>query len=294
MRKIFPLILAGLLLITFSTFISGCKSEVKTTAGVNGKKIAAVSIIPEKTFVEAVCGNLVEVVTMIPPGSSPHNYEPTPREIQKFSQATVYFAIGVPTEETNILPSAAEIKDLKIVRLDEEVEKVYAARYEGSEGRDPHIWLSPKRVKIMVECIAREMVDIDPANQVTYEKNAAIYLQELDKLDLKIKAALENKPNKKIIVFHPSFGYLADDYGIHMYALEEEGKEATFQRMFELVNLARQENIKAIFYQAEVSGRQAQSFAEEIGGKTVLLDPLAPNYIENLEKMAALMAEVMN
>ena len=100
--------------------------------------------------------------------------------------------------------------------------------------------------------------------------------------------------NRKFIVFHPAFGYLADDYHMTMYALEEEGKESTPQHLKEMIDLAKKENIKAIFYQAEISSQQAQSFAEEIGGNTIQLAPLAPNYIENLRNLVTLMAEVMS
>lgn len=294
LKRVILLIFIGLLLIPLVfIFISGCNNEVKTTADIKERIVVAVSIIPQKAFVEAVCGDLVDVVAMIPPGNSPHNYEPTPREIQKFNQASIYFAIGVPTEEGNIIPNAKEIKSLKIVKLHEDVAKIYPEIKDGSEGRDPHIWLSPKRVKIMVESIAHEMSELDPENKIIYEENAKAYIEKLSNLDLKIKVVLENVENRKIIVFHPAFGYLAEDYGIQMYALEEEGKEATIQHMFDMIDLAKKENIKVIFYQAEDAGRQAQSFAEEIGGKTILLDPLAVDYLGNLSDMVATMAEVM-
>ena len=112
-------------------------------------------------------------------------------------------------------------------------------------------------------------------------------------MDKQIKNALEGVKDRKFIVFHPAFGYLADDYDLQMYALEENGKEATPQRLQEMVDLAKEENIKAVFYQAEISSKQAESFAEEIGGKTVQLAPLAPDYIENLKNMVTLISEVM-
>ena len=160
-------------------------------------------------------------------------------------------------------------------------------------GRDPHIWLSPKRVKVMVEAIAREMSALDPDNKESYEQNAADYLVELDEVDQEIEAALEGVESKKFIVYHPAFGYIAEDYGLTMHALEEDGKEATAQHLQEMVDLAKDENIKVIFYQEEMDSSQAQAFAEEIGGKTIQLSPLSPDYITNLKKMAATMAEAM-
>jgi zinc transport system substrate-binding protein len=78
-----------------------------------------------------------------------------------------------------------------------------------------------------------------------------------------------------------------------MYALEEDGKEATAQHLQEMIDLAKAENIKVIFYQDEIDSSQSEAFAEEIGGKTVQLAPLAANYIENLKSMADTMAEAM-
>lgn len=285
-------ITAILLIALVTTLMASCEDK-KITPGSESKILVAVSIVPQKTFVEAVCGELAEVVVMVPPGSSPANYEPAPKEVEQFSKSELYFAIGVPTEEANIMPKAMEAKGMKTIKLQDEVVKIYPDREFSKGKRDPHIWLSPKRAKVMIQTIAREMEQYDPKNKDTYEKNAENYIKELDTLDMQILKSLEGVKDKKFIVFHPAFGYIADDYNLSMYALEQDGKEATPQRMKEMIDLAKSENIKAIFYQAEISSKQAQSFAEEIGGKTVQLAPLSPNYIQNLKSMAELMAEVM-
>lgn len=275
---------------------AGCtnkQANINAGTEIKEKPIVAVSIVPEETFVKAVCGGMADVVVLIPPGSSPENYEPTPKEMEQFSKAKVYFTIGVPTEEANILPKAEEMKELSIINLQDDVSKEYPDLELAPGERDPHIWLSPKRVKVMVESIAREMGEIDPENKGQYDENAQEYIKQLEDLDKEIQNALEGVENRKLIVFHPAFGYLADDYGLEMYALEEEGKEATPQKLQEMIDLAKKENIKAIFYQAEISNGQAEAFAEEIGGKTVQLEPLASNYIENLKNMTELISEVM-
>ena len=283
----------GVTLVLGLLFVTGCSGNGKTevtSEETNEKPIVAVTIVPEQTFAEAVCGNLAEVVTMVPPGNSPENYEPTPEKMEKFSKASLYFSIGVPTEKANILPN---VGDVKVVSLQDEVASVYPDRMFESGERDPHIWLSPKRVKVMVEAIAREMGELDEVNKDTYTKNAEAYIEQLDELNKQILSSLEGVQSKKLIVYHPAFGYLADDYGLKMYALEEEGKEATAQHLQEMIDLAKEENIKAIFYQEEIDSSQSKAFAEEIGGKTIQLAPLAADYIENLKRMAETMAEVM-
>ena len=196
----------------------------------------------------------------------------------------------MPTEEANILPNAG---DVPVIALNEEAAAVYEDRTFESGSRDPHIWLSPKRVMVMVDAIAREMAELDPTNAEAYNKNAEAYIAQLEALDTEITESLADVENRTFIVFHPAFGYFADDYGLTMYSLELEGKEATAEHFQELVDFAEEETIKVIFYQAEIDSSQSEAFAEEIGGKTMQLSPLAANYIENLESMANLMAEVM-
>ena len=255
------------------------------------KNIIAVSIPPEETFVKKVAGDKFDVITMIPSGASAESYEPTGRQIADFENALIYFTIGVPSEEKGILPTASP--DTKIVPLHTHSERFYSAvTIEGE--RDLHIWLSPKRVAVMVKKISEELSLIDPENKEFYSKNADDYCDELTRLDMEIAETLRGVKNRKFIVFHPAFGYFAEDYSLQMYALEEHGKEADAKRMAELSDLAKKEAIKVIFYQAETSGRQASAFAEEIGGKALCLQPLAPNYTENLKIMAKAIKEAIN
>jgi len=269
----------------------GC---TQSTDRSSDKRIVAVSIVPQETFVKEVAKDLVDVITLIPPGNSPETYSPTPKELQKFSQASIYFTIGVPAEQANILPATRDLSpNTKIVDLASIVSREYPDREFAPGERDPHIWLSPKRAKVMIDTIQKELSDLDPENSDTYQKNAENYKARLDELDLSIKEKLKDLPNKSFIVYHPAFGYFADDYGLEMISLEEEGKEATPQRFQEVVEITKSKGIKVIFHQAEVDSRQAKAFAEEIGGRAEKIAPLAPDYIENLEKMADILADTL-
>lgn len=285
-KKISFILAFAIALLASNTWTSLAASVKKPTIGV--------SIVPQATFVKAVTGDLAEVVTMIPPGNSPGNYAPAPQEILKLSQANLYFTIGVPTEQANILPKAKELNQtMKVVNLPAEVEKVHAPRYFAPGKRDPHLWLSPKRAKVMVQVIAKELAAIDPQHQSVYARNAQAYLDQLDKLDQTIKKTLSGIVKKTFIVYHPAFGYFADDYGLTMLALEESGKEASAKNFQELVDIAKRENIKVVFYQKEFDSKQARALAAEIGGRVEEFAPLAPDYIENLEKMAELLAAIL-
>lgn len=276
-------------------FLTGCAQKPAETTPASapaepGKKTVAVTIVPEQTFVKAVCGDLLNVVVMVPPGSSPESYEPTPQEMKNFSDSALYFTVGVPVEKANILPKAGSVK---VVSLQDAVAAEYKDRtFDGTE-RDPHIWLSPKRAKVMVKTIAKSLCELDPANAAAYNKNADAYVKQLDTLDSEIKTSLANVKNRKFIIFHPAFGYFAEDYGLEMYALEEEGKEATVRHLQDMIDFAKREGIKVVFYQEEIDSSQSKSFAEEIKGKMMQLSPLAADYIDNLRAMTKLMAEVM-
>src|SRR5690554_1206567 len=93
--------------------IASCSESTDTSSD---RIVVAVSIVPQETFVKQIAGDLIDVVTMIPPGSNPENFAPSPQQLQDFSKASIYFSIGVPAEDANILPKAMDInKNIKIV-----------------------------------------------------------------------------------------------------------------------------------------------------------------------------------
>lgn len=277
-------------------FIGGCsKKDAAKDSSKDSKPIVAVSIVPEATFVKEVAGDLVDVVTLIPPSQSVESYTPTPKDMEQFSNADLYFTIGVPSEENAILPKVKDFnKDVKIVPLQEKVAKIYKDLEFAPGSRDPHIWLSPKRVTVMIDSIQAELSQLMPEHTEEFKNNADAYKDKLDKLDTEITQTTNKMANKNIIVYHPAFNYYADDYGLTMHPLEEEGKEATPQDLQKLIDLAKQENIKVIFYQAEVDSKQAKSFAESINGVTEMVEPLSGDYINNLKKMTDTFTKVEN
>ncbi len=274
LRKSVDVLLA--LLTTLACFAMPASAE-------DAKLSIAVSIVSQRAFVQAVAGDLADVVVMVPAGSSPGNYEPTPMEMETFSQASVYFTIGVPTESANILPQA---EDMTVVDLAAIVAEQYPERTFSSGSRDPHIWLSPKRVMVMVDTIAQTLEALDPDHADVYAANAADYLASLTELDAYMTNAFNTMTKKEFVVFHPAYSYLADDYGLTMIALQKDGNEATAQELAEVIDLAKADGITTIFSQAEIDSKQPDAFAEEIGGTKVMLAPLGEDYIPNMLSMA--------
>lgn len=249
------------------------------------KPLISVSIIPEQTFVKKIVGDKMDVLTLVGKGASPEDYELTPKERAAFESSDIYFSIGVTTESLTIIPFVNE--KTKVVSLSDEVEKIYPALQIGTS-RDPHIWMSPKRVIVMIKTIAEEISKLDEANRKYYEANALSYIEQLSSLDSYISSYLSDLDIREFIVYHPAFGYFADDYNLKCIVIEEEGKEATARSLANLVSDAKDKNIKNIFYQAEIAEAQSATIANELGGKSIQLNPLAANYIENLKETAQL------
>ncbi|MBK5201893.1 MAG: zinc ABC transporter substrate-binding protein [Spirochaetaceae bacterium] len=280
MKKLSLLVLT--LLITLSVVSANGTKEISS------KKLIAVSIMPQLTFAQAIVEDKMDVEALIGVGSSPENSELTSKQRSKFEKASIYFAIGVPTEELTILPFVN--KNTKIIYLNNLVSKEYPELTIGS-GRDPHIWLSPKRAIVMVNEMANEISKLDENNRDFYMTNAKAYIDKLTQLDRDIKTELSSLTNREFIVYHPAFGYFSSDYNLKMDVIEAEGKEATAKSLVALITKAKSKGIKNVFYQAEISGSQSTVFAKELGGIAIQLNPLSPDYINNLKTTAKLIKE---
>lgn len=296
MKKLLLLVISALLFVSMCACQATDTQKETGTAQENDETVSvltvAVGIVPEATFVEAVAGDLVDVVTLVPPGYSPANYQPTTTEMQALSNAEIYFTLQMPTEQANILPKVNDFnKDIKIVDLREAVFGVYpllntdGEEIETTEDEsvDPHVWLSPKRAIVMVQTIADELSAIDGDNKETYQANAASYIAELEALDSGIQETVSSLGNKSFLIYHAAYGYFANDYGLKMVAIEIEGKQATATELQEVIDYALENSIKTVFYQEEFDDSQAETVAEEIGGTVQKVAPLSADYIQGLK-----------
>lgn len=241
-----------------------------------------VSVPPQKYFVERVGGNRVRVSVLIPPGADPHTFEPRPASMVELSQARAWFTIGVPFED-NLLPRVAPMNpELEIVRTEKGIVRTESAH----GGADPHIWLSPRLVKSQAENILAGLIKADPVGERIYRSNARRFQAELDALDREFKTLFAPAREKSFLVFHPSWGYLAADYGLRQIAIEVEGKEPKGAELSRIIDLAKEKRIRVIFVEPQFSSRSAGTIAESIGAKVVTADPLAANWADNLRKAA--------
>jgi zinc transport system substrate-binding protein len=234
-----------------------------------------VTILPQAEFVKSVGGEKVTVTVMVPPGQEPHTYAPTLNQLVAVKQAKLYAKVGSGVEfELSHMGSIVEVnKNMLVVDCSKGVELI---------GADPHIWLSPRNAEIMVENICDGLIQIDPQNREYYIQNENEYLAKLEKLDTDISGNLTGITNRWFIVFHPAWTYFAADYNLTQVAIEIEGKTPSPKDIADVVQEAKEHNIKVIFASPEFDVKSAQTIAEAIDGTVVRIDPLARDYIDNM------------
>lgn len=259
-----------------------------------GEKINVfVSIAPQRDFVEQVGGDRVAVHVMVGPGQSPELFEPTPRQMARLAGAELYFSIGMPFEASWLPAVRRNNPDLKIVPCCADLAKLAGDGHGGHEhaghghggddsGMDPHVWTDPNNVIAIAGQIAEALAAHDAAHARDYRRAERAFSEKLRALDSLITARTATLKNRVLIVAHPSWGYFAERYGLSQRSIEQDGKEIQGRSLAELIEFARQRNIRAVFTQPQFNDRAARAIAAEIGATVYELDPLADGYIENM------------
>ncbi|NLD57134.1 MAG: zinc ABC transporter solute-binding protein [Methanomicrobiales archaeon] len=291
--------LAGIILLIAA---AGCTGQEGSTAD-NGTKpmTVAVTILPQKQFVESIAGEHARIVVLVPPGASPHTHEPTARQLEEISSAAVYVKVGsgIDVERAwmdklmgvnprmTIIDSSAGIPLIAGTHThDHDDADDEAFGTTDTEGTDPHIWLSPANARIMVENTCRGLIEADPVHTAEYRANADAYQKKIDTLDAEIRQEIADKKVRTIMVYHPAWSYFARDYNLVQVPIETNGKDPSPAGLEQLIRQAKDEKITVIFASPESSSKSAAVIAEEIGGSVVLVSGLEEDYIGNLAKVS--------
>lgn len=288
---------------TFITllFIVGCAS------GNNDKLTVSVTIEPQRYFLEQIAGDNFRVNTIVPPGSSPETYDPTPSQMVALSKSLLYFKVGyLGFENAWGETLAANNTGVKVVNTSNEIPLIGAALHEeennklathlnhhnhSHDGVDPHIWCSPKSALIMAENMLNALVMADVENQKQYRENFETLRTRIIDIDKKIELLLEDAPVKSFIIYHPALGYFARDYNLTQYSIEFEGKNPSPQQLKLMIDFAQDKEVKTIFVQKGFDMKNAEALAEEVGASIHSIDPLAYNWDEELIRIAEILAK---
>jgi zinc transport system substrate-binding protein len=271
----------------------GCSPRKDQPAG---KPVLVVSILPQSWFAERIGGDRIEVMVLVGPGQSPHSWEPSPRQMSDLSRAGAWILSGTDFEISLTGKVSALYPDLRIVdgtrgvvfRSMEEHDHEGEARHdeeEEAEGIDRHTWLGREPAKIMAGHIRDTLASIDPAGAGFYEKNYQAVIADIDREFDLLTVSLAPMKGSSVFVFHPAFGYFLDEFGIRQEAVETGGKEPSPQTLDALISEAKEDGVKVIFVQAQFPVSAAKTIASSVGAEVVPLDPLAPDWLDNIRRM---------
>lgn len=252
-----------------------------------------VSIAPHRAFVKAIAGDTVNVAVVVPPGASPHTFEPTPKQMMQVGKADIWFRVGESFE-----PRLADViksyhPNMLMVNLREGLNLIRIDPHNGNGARcchndfeDIHFWLSAREAKGQAQHIAAVLSEKYPANAPFYTKNLKVFVNELDALDKEITEMMKDKKGMVIMVSHPSYAYFARDYGLEQVSIEFEGKDPTAQQLIRILALGREQKVKKIFTQPQYRGKGADLVGRQLNAKVVVLDPYSENYLNNMRTIA--------
>jgi len=285
----------------------GGQNETAVSSAPAGDSVA-VSILPMKYFVDRITGGTLEVTVIVPPGKSPATYEPSPRQINALAETEIFFTIGVPFERAFVPTISSNLPNLRIIDTSEGIKKmaiqnhldladseIHHDEHEASDEHDhdhdlnlpdPHIWLSPQLVMIQTENIYQALLTLHPDKKEDYAQNYQGFMRDLEALDDTLSATLSPVKGSSILVYHPSFGYFADAYGLKQIPIELGGNEPSPKVLEQVISLARDKNIEVIFVQPEFNRSSAEAVAAAIDGAVVEVAPLKPDYLENMYDIA--------
>ncbi|MBI4288379.1 MAG: zinc ABC transporter substrate-binding protein [Chloroflexi bacterium] len=245
----------------------------------SGKVNVVASFYPLYDAARQVGGDKASVSNLVPAGTEPHDFEPTPRDIATLTKARLVVYNGAGFEEwmERVLPDLKKAGVLAVSAT--QTTELLQMEDEDDPSKkvpDPHVWLDPVRMQRIVNAIKDAYVQVDPANRAFYEANAAAYVSKLDALDKSYQATLSKYSIKTIVTSHNAFGYLARRYGIDVIFISGLSPEAepSPRKLAEITRLARERGVKYIFFESLVSPRLAETVAKEVGAQTLVLNPI--------------------
>lgn len=262
----------------FALLLAGC-----TAPSVPGNMSVVASFVPLYEFAREVGGERVQVRQLVPPGVSPHDFEPKPSDVAAVQRARVFVYNGAGLEpwvrrlDAELPADAVRVeatRGLPLVAWEDD----HGDRKdrEHPERVDPHVWLDPVLAQRVVDNIADGLAQADPHGASGYRERAQALKARLEALHARYTQTLSRCRSRLLVTSHAAFGYLARRYGLRLESVAGLAHEAepSPRRLRELVQLARREGVRAVFAET-LAGRPAvEALGRELGAAILVLDPL--------------------
>jgi zinc transport system substrate-binding protein len=280
--------------------VVACAGEAGPSPTASGRLLIAASIAPLSDFARQVGDDQVQVITLLPPGASPHTYELTPSQVEQVAKARLLLLNGVGLEYwADKVIQSADNPTLIVVDTSQGIEILEGDADE--PGGNPHIWLDPANAIVQVGHIRDALIQADATHADDYRANAGRTIAELQALDQEIAKEVTTWSNRQFIAFHPAWVYFARRYGLIQAAVIEEspGREPSPADVARIVETAKRIGAKAIFAEPQFSPKAAQTIAGESGAEVLFLDPLGsslddPSYFGLMRYNVAQMARALH
>jgi len=251
------------------------------------KKSIVVTGYNIKLIVQEITGDSIDVTNLIAPNVSLHTFSPKPSEVKKLKSADFLIYLSDEVDfwvkkfrSDNILELISLVPKEYLMFFDEKKGHILSKSFEKGDGDiDPHFWLNPVIVSKIVPMLLERIVKLDPKNSGYYKANASKFIDKLKELDKKVISKLSKFKGESVILFHPSFRYFLKQYNLNYIGSIEEspGKEPSPKMLIDIVKRIRENNVKAIFIEPQLSDKAAKSIAREAKIKVLTLDPIG-NY----------------
>lgn len=274
-------------------FLASCAKEQ------DNRPVIVVSIEPIRYFTEVVADTLFRVESMVPQGSSPESYDPTPRQLANLTESKAFLLAGYIGYETawqeRLKENAPNVPfynlsdGMKLIRAQEHHHAANEVHHHTHvAGIEPHTWTSPQGAINMVNNIVHVLCQIDTIHSELYRQRADSLLQHLQQVDKQLfELFASDSVSRTFLIYHPSLSYLARDYQLQQLCIEEEGREPSAAHIKSLIDRCRTEGVRTVFVQPEFDRKHAEVIASEIGNaKVVEINPLSYQWEEELMKVA--------
>ena len=238
----------------------------------DGKLHVAATFYPMADFAAKVGGERVEVICLVPAGTEPHDWEPSPDDVITIQTADLVVSNGAGIDAwlDDVLASLGSEAPATVCTSDG------LTLLKTEHGTDPHLWLDPANAKLQAQAIAEALARVDAEGAHSYQDNVAAYVQALTDLDQEFQTGLAGCTRHEIVVSHEAYGYLCQAYHLEQVGIEglSPDSEPDAARMAEIVDLVRARGVTTIFFEELVSPKVAQTIAAETGAEAVELSPL--------------------